>query len=90
MESREDLLSRVVRRGQVDQRNEDTEEAQNMDDENNDFNCWKRSADKNVDEYAEEEHCPQKECPVPALTHECVGIVQTDQLQDQVGNKETH
>ena len=67
-------------RRQVDQGNEDAEKAQNVDNEDDDFDGWKGSADEYVDENTKKEHCPQKERPVPALTREIFGIIQTDQL----------
>jgi len=39
MERREYLLGRIVRGCQVDQWNEDPEETQDMDNQDDDFNC---------------------------------------------------
>lgn len=69
VKGRKDILRGVMCRCQVYQGNQDPEEAENVNDEDNDFNGRQSPADEHVDEYTEHQYSPQEQCGMPILSY---------------------
>jgi hypothetical protein len=74
----------------VHQRYQDTKETDNVDNENDDFDSRQRPTHEDVDEYREHQYSPQKECSMPALSLESRRVVESDELQNKICDKEAY
>ena len=90
VESCEDVPGRIMSRCKIYQRNQDTEETDNVYDENDDFDSRQCTTHEHVDEYGEHQYSPQKESPMPTLPHKSRRVVEGDELQDEICHEETN